>query len=45
MAASYKLLAASMVNLVLLLMKSLCLNSISRKGAKNTNNQKRETRN
>ena len=26
MAASYKLLAPSMVNLVLLLMKSLCLN-------------------
>jgi hypothetical protein len=34
MAASYKLLAASIVNLVLLLMKSLCPNKISRKGAK-----------
>jgi len=45
MAASYKLLAASIVNLVLLLMKSLRLNNISRKGAKKTNNQKRETRN
>ena len=34
MAASYKLLAASIVNLVLLLMKNLCLNKISDKGAK-----------
>lgn len=34
MAASYEVLAASIVNLVLLLMKRLCLNKISPKGAK-----------
>ena len=36
MAASYKLLAASIVNLVLLLMKSLCLNKISRQRRQET---------